>query len=278
MSGLWPMKIAAHRGNMRVMKRSRRLSSSSLLGVFGVGLALLVGVAVVSAAVCTAWRLRQTALLTTQSEPFEQHGLARAHGGGKLLVIGDSTAVGTGASSPQASVAGLIGRNHPGLEVVNRAADGARFADMARQLQGAGLAEFDVILVMGGGNDVIRLTSHAHLVRDMQQTLQAASRLAPVVLVMPMGNVGNAPFFWAPWTWLMTRRSRELHALVRTEAAQTGALYVNVFAERASDPFAQAPERFQAADGLHPSDAGYALWYAELNRQAGLDARLKGLR
>ncbi len=267
------------------MKRSRRLSAlpsrspAGVLSIFGVGVVLLVSAVVASAAGCTVWRLQQAALLAAQSEPFEQQGAEPSAGrAGRLLIVGDSTAVGTGASSPLASVAGLIGRDHPSLEVVNRARDGARFAEMARQLESEGPAEFDVILVLGGGNDVIRLTSHARMARDVRQALLAARRLAPVVLVMPMGNVGNAPFFWTPWSWLMTRRSRDLHALVRTEAGRTGALYVNVFAERASDPFAQAPERFHAADGLHPSDAGYALWYAELNRQASLDARLKALR
>lgn len=243
--------------------------------LYGVGLVLLVSLIAAGASGCTVWRVRQAAKLAAQSEPFEQRGAVQRSGGGRLLIVGDSTAVGTGATSPQASVAGLIGRDFPGLGVVNRAQDGARFAEIAGQLQGSD--SFDAVLILGGGNDVIRLTGKDRMTEEVTQTLGAASRLAPMVVILPSGNVGNAPFFFPPWSWLMTKRSRDLHAITRTAAAQTGALYVNVFAERAADPFAQQPKLYHAADGLHPSDAGYALWYAELNRQAGLAERLRAL-
>lgn len=266
---------------MKITSPFRLLFGSASRPIYGLGLVLLVSLVVAGASGCTVWRIRQAATLAAKSEPFEQRGAdTPEQGAGRLLIVGDSTAVGTGASSPEASVAGLIGRDHPGLRVVNRARDGARFADIARQLQGEealGDNRFDLVLVLGGGNDVIRLTRQKHMTRDVTQSLTAASRLAPVVLVLPSGNVGNAPFFFPPWSWLMTQRSRDLHAIARTAAVQTGATYVNVFAERESDPFAQQPHRFHVADGLHPSDAGYALWYAELNRQANLAERLKAL-
>lgn len=248
---------------------------------YGLAVVLVVSVATLSVSGCTVWRMRQAAVLASQSEPFEQQGgvsdtpNAPLVAAARLLVVGDSTAVGTGATSPQSSVAGLIGRDHSGLGVTNRARDGARLFDIAAQLQGA--EQFDVVLVLGGGNDVIRLTSHERMVDGVRRILTAAGQKAPVVIFMPSGNVGNAPFFFPPWSWLMTRRSRDLHEVARTEAAQTGAIYVNVFAERQADPFAQEPQRFHAADGLHPSDAGYALWYEALNRQAKLGERLKTL-
>lgn len=242
---------------------------------YGLALVLLVSVVAAGASGCTVWRMRQAVVLASQSEPFEQQGGAPFAAAGRLLVVGDSTAVGTGASSPLSSVAGLIGRDHPGLSVTNRARDGARLADIAEQLTGA--ERFDVVLVLGGGNDVIRLTRHDGLRDGLRRTLAAAGHMAPVVIYMPSGNVGNAPFFFSPVSWLMTRRSLDLHAIARTETAQSGAIYVNVFAERQADPFAQNPQRFHAADGLHPSDAGYVLWYEALNRQAKLGERLKSL-
>ena len=86
---------------------------------------------------------------------------------------------------------------------------------------------------------------------------------------MPAGNVGNAPFFIAPASWYMTSRARTLHALVRESAQRHGAVYINLFKEAANDPFAQQPG-LHAVDGLHPSDAGYRLWFDELMAQAGL--------
>ena len=256
------------------MKRRRPVRA-----LLPVGLTVLVALALVAVSGCTVWRIGQAGALVSRSQVFEQNvaqGAAQGVSGrGRLLIVGDSTGVGTGATSPAASVAGLIGRDHPDLTVVNRAADGARFSDMLRQLEGPD--DFDVVLVLGGGNDVIRLTNHDLMASGIARLVAAAQERAPVVLLMPPGNVGNAPFFFRPLSWLMTKRSRELHALIKSTAASSGALYVNTFAERADDPFAQEPERYNARDGLHPSDAGYQLWYEELNRQAGLKERLQAL-
>jgi len=221
---------------------------------------------------CAAWRIRQSVELARQSEPFR---LKPAGAMAALLVVGDSTAVGTGASAPTASVAGLISRDHSRLTIVNRARDGARFADIVSQLENE--EKFDVILVLGGGNDVIRFTRSVLLEQDIARTAELARTRAPLVVFMPAGNVGSAPFFFAPWSWWMTERSRKLHGFVRQAVADNGALYVNLFKEKADDPFAQRPDELHARDGLHPSDAGYRLWYGELNAQAGLSGRLAAL-
>ena len=90
------------------------------------------------------------------------------------------------------------------------------------------------------------------------------------LIVMPAGNVGNAPFFLPPWSWWMTARARTLHDIVRETAQRTGASYVNLYKTKAEDPFAREPERLHAADGLHPSDDGYAQWLTELLSQSPL--------
>lgn len=230
---------------------------------------------VVSISGCAVWRIKQAAELARLSEPFQASpGLAS----GSLLVVGDSTAVGTGASSPGNSLPGLLARDHPTLKVVNRAKDGARFADTVRQLEALGDQRFDVILVLGGGNDVIRFTADEELEESIAGTAALARTHARFVILMPSGNVGNAPFFFAPLSWLMTERSRSLHRMVRQAAADNSALYVNLFKEKAEDPFALRPHELHAKDGLHPNDAGYQLWYRELNAQAGLAEKLSSLK
>jgi lysophospholipase L1-like esterase len=238
-------------------------------------LSLLAAVAVLATSGCAVWRIRQAAELARQSEPFEA---TPADAAGTLLVVGDSTAVGTGASSPAHSVAGLIARDHPRLKIINRAQDGAKFADIARQLEAVGEQRFDAILVLGGGNDVIRLTRYPVLEQDIARAAGLARTHANLVVVMPCGNVGSAPFFFAPWSWLMTKRSQVLHGFVREAAQDNSALYVNLYKDKAEDPFARRPDELNAKDGLHPSDAGYRLWYAELNAQADLSGRLSVLR
>lgn len=236
-------------------------------------IALIAALAVLPTSGC-AWRIRQSVELARLSEPFEA---SPAGAVASLLVVGDSTGVGTGASSPATSLAGLIGQAHPRLKITNRAGDGAKFADIAGQLEALGAERFDAILVLGGGNDVIRLTRDETLEQDIARTAGLARTHAGLVVVMPCGNVGSAPFFFVPWSWLMTWRSQALHGFVREAAKDNSALYVNLYKDKSEDPFARRPNELNARDGLHPSDAGYRLWWDELNRQADFSNRLAAL-
>lgn len=240
------------------------------------GIVALAGAALLSLSGCAFWKIPQAIELAKNSEPFEQTPRDAAL---RLLVVGDSTAVGTGASSPSRSVAGLIAEGHSALRVENRGRDGARFADVLEQLRAASAPgqRFDIVLVQAGGNDVIRLSDLDQLGSRTDEVVAAAAKLAPLVLVMPSGNVGNAPFFYPPLSWWMTARSRHLHDLVEASAQRPGVIYIDLFRERANDPFVAHPE-LNAADGLHPSDAGYAQWFSELDKQADLSRRLAAAR
>lgn len=227
---------------------------------------LVISAAVLGAAAlsgCAAWKIGTSSRLAKEATPFETSpaGATRS-----LLVIGDSTAVGTGASASEHSLPGLIAARDPGLRVVNKAENGARYADFARQLE-ATPGRFDAVLVLGGGNDVIRFTDEERLLRDVKRVAELARQRGTRVILMPPGNVGNAPFFFRPYAYLMDSRSRMLHAEIREAAAQSGAAYVNLYKDRKSDPFAQRPRELHAPDGLHPSDEGYALWLDEFTRQ-----------
>ncbi|MDM0109751.1 GDSL-type esterase/lipase family protein [Variovorax sp. J22R24] len=233
------------------------------------GLSVLAGLAAATAGYA-ALRLRQSARLARMSHPFDK--LARAEGS-RLLVVGDSTAKGTGASAPEYSVPGLLCRANPSLTVVNRGQDRARFEDFLSQLDDD--ERFDAVLILGGGNDVLRMTRDAALRDSIRRVAQRARVRSDLVVFLPPGNIGNAPFFFPPWSWWMTYRSRRLHAIVSEETQANGALYVSLFRDRDDDPFARHPQRMNARDGLHPSDAGYELWQRELEAQVQLSAKLR---
>lgn len=222
---------------------------------------------------CAVWRIGDSVAMARQSRAFEQRPADAAL---RLLVVGDSTAVGTGATAPAASVAGRLGQAHPNLWIDNRAQDGARLADVEAQLRGAD-ERFDIVLVQAGGNDIIRLSNLDTLRKTINDVARVAGEKAPLVLLMPAGNVGNSPFFFPPLRGWMTQRSRDLHAIVRETAASHGAVYVNLFKERADDPFVHNPA-LHASDGLHPSDAGYGVWLEELMGQSALASTLKAAR
>ena len=245
-------------------------------------LAAAVVAAGVAATGCTVWRLGEARSLARASEPYEQRPANPALA---MLVVGDSTAVGTGATTAANSVAGLLGQAHPRLFIANRSRDGARLAEIPVQIAAAQAppttgAAWDVVLVSAGGNDVIRGTGPAQLETDFDLALAAArARLRPggLLVLLPPGNVGNAPFFLQPVAGVMTQRSRVLHAAARAAAQRQDAVYVNLYAESEADPFVR-DRGLNAGDGLHPSDAGYRLWHAVLLEQAGLSAVLSAAR
>ena len=156
-------------------------------------LRIAVTAALLGAAGCTAWRIGEARDLAQRSEPLHQ---APPDAVQRLLIVGDSTGVGTGASSPRSSLAGLIARDHPHLHIDNRARDGATFADVTKQL--AGDECHDVILVLAGGNDVTRLRALDVVRTDIDRVVSMASARAGYVVLMPAGNVGNARFFLPP--------------------------------------------------------------------------------
>lgn len=215
-----------------------------------------------------AWQLHESARLVRLSKPLQRSPVQPSL---HMLIVGDSTAVGTGATTPDDSVAGLLGRHFPHLHIDNRARDGAKFADLLEQLDSD--VHFDMVLVMAGGNDVVRMRGLVALERDIDRVIHRARQRADLVVLMPAGNVGNAPFFFPPVSWLMTARSRRLHAFASDAARRHDVVLVNLFRKAADDPFVQQPG-LNATDGLHPSDAGYRVWFDELMTQAALPDRL----
>lgn len=216
---------------------------------------------------CAPWRMWTTASLASQARPYTAQPPQATR---RVLVVGDSTAVGTGATVPQASLVGLIAQPHSAWHIDNLASNGARYADVAAQL-GQAASGYDLVLVLAGGNDVIRFTAHSTLRAQIDAVTALAQQKGRHVVLMPCGNVGHAPFFLPPLSWVMSRRSERLHATVQAIAAARQVRYVRLLKPRSEDPFVARSGELHAADGLHPSDAGYAQWLRELVEQGGLD-------
>lgn len=210
-----------------------------------------------------AQRVSQATLLIRQSKPFSTLPELPV---ASLLIVGDSTAVGTGASSPQTSLAGRIADAYPQLLIRNLAKAGATFDEIADQL--IETEPVDLILISGGANDVIRLTATDQLSKNINLAIDRALMRARHVIVMPAPNVGNAPFFPPLISRLLTHRAKVLHDACRASVRLRGVAYVDLYRDKGNDPFVRERLRLIASDDLHPSDEGYAVWFAELDRQA----------
>src|SRR4051812_3988360 len=71
-----------------------------------------------------------------------------------LLVIGDSTGVGVGASRPEESIAGLLSSVMGATYTENVAVSGSVVADLAAQIERAQLEHYNMILVQIGANNI----------------------------------------------------------------------------------------------------------------------------
>lgn len=197
----------------------------------------------------------------------------------RLLLLGDSTGVGVGADRPEQSLAGLLGEAFPGVAVLNRCESGARTADIARQaapLAAAG-ERFDLVIVLAGGNDVIRHTPLGRLARDARDALTAAAQVASGaagVVWAGSANVGGSPLLARPLAWWLERRTLAAMARLGQEARAAGALFVDFCRPRADCVFARHAGLCFAGDGVHPSAASYRLCFQALLHEARLADRL----
>jgi len=196
-----------------------------------------------------------------------------------VLVIGDSTGVGTGAARPEDSIAGQLAARFPHVTIVNRARNGARTLDALLQLMDAGEVRHDLVLIHVGGNDVLRRTPLRALMPQVDALLLRARRLSGHVVVTTTPNVGLVPLFAPPVSWWLTRRSQKVCALFAAVARHHGAHYVDYFHTRKTDPFVREPARWFAEDRLHPSTDCYRYVYRDLVARAPIaDALAPGAR
>lgn len=182
----------------------------------------------------------------------------------RILVTGDSTGVGVAAGDPALSVAGRLGSAYPVAHVENFSRNGARTRHVLGQLQARRGEHFTLVLLQTGGNDVLRFTPLERLRQDIGAALDEARRLGDHVVLLTAGNVGLAPLFPRPVGWLYTWRTRQVQQIFQEAARERGALYVNLFADRAHDVFLTDPAKYYAPDFLHLSGEGYRVWFEKV--------------
>lgn len=180
----------------------------------------------------------------------------------KILVLGDSLGYGTGTSSPEKSVAGLVAGLYPDAAVENRSVNGKRTHELASEvatLEG----EYDLILIIIGGNDNMRPwididQSGKHL----ETIYTAASAHADKVIAFTTGNMRTTTFFPWPLNHVIGSRSVTLrnHAIAAAEKLPN-VRYIDVVAYNEKVPFTHAKE---AADHLHLNDEGASYWFSAL--------------
>jgi lysophospholipase L1-like esterase len=198
--------------------------------------------------------------------------------GWRVLVLGDSTGVGIGAGRPEESIAGLFAADHPDADIVNVSRSGARVAgalEQARECRRLGL-RFDLALLHIGGNDVLRATPLDRLVEDSRLLMAELTAIAQHTLWLGPGDVGIAPLFPAPFSWLMRARTRAAAAVFSACATEAGVEFIDFSSGEHASRFSRERRRHFAVDKLHPSSSSYSYGY-ETIRRALRDRDRRGL-
>ncbi|PJE64558.1 MAG: hypothetical protein COU90_01825 [Candidatus Ryanbacteria bacterium CG10_big_fil_rev_8_21_14_0_10_43_42] len=178
----------------------------------------------------------------------------------KILIVGDSTAVGVGVSAPEQSIAGRIHKDYPEISIENMAVSGQRLSDTYAILKTV-TASYDLILIQSGANDILFFTGREDTFRKARLMVMEAKKHTQTVVWLTSGNIGLAPLFPRPIGWLYEMRSRNFLREFQIIADDTDVLFVDVYTTKEHDVFGRDVERYYAADTLHLSGEGYAVWY-----------------
>ena len=195
--------------------------------------------------------------IAENANKYEQSGE-----GAKVLFLGDSSAVGTGSLDPKFSVAGYLGSEFLEYDIENLAVNGFKIEDVVGLLSEQDLADYDLIVLQIGGNDIVRLVDIYEIEKNLKIILGELSNAADKIIVFHGGNVGTSKLF--PWflrRYYTNRTLKVRDVYMQVVAGFEKAFYVDMYRNYKNDPFYLDPEKYYAADYFHPSDAGYLDWY-----------------
>ena len=198
-----------------------------------------------------------------------------------LVILGDSTGAGLGATTVGDSVGGRLaqalaatGRR---VHLVGLAVSGARVAGLAPQVRGLGAGRADgsaggplVAVVLVGANDATHLTALSAVRAELGGQLRDVRGLGAQVVLATCPDLGAARNFSAPLRALAGWRGRGVARAEKAAAAGIPGVRVVDLAALTGPRFRADPALF-SRDLFHPSPAGYAVWAAAL-KPATLDA------
>jgi len=184
-----------------------------------------------------------------------------------ILVLGDSTAVGTGSESPELTAAGRLAALYPGASVRNLGVNGLKLDGLLKIIDALDPHEhFSLILVQIGANDIIRLTSEKTIESQAKEAFSKLAPLADKMIVLHSGNVADAPIF----SWWMkpfiSAKSFEVRSAYQRLAGIYGFRYVDLIDAPSAQILRDDPKRYYSEDMLHLDGEGYGLWFDQIRK------------
>lgn len=205
------------------------------------------------------WRYVLTGYLIARVSPYEQPGT----GAGDILILGDSTGYGTGATKSEDSIAGRIGAEYPRYSISNnskngRVIEGAR--DVMVNLRQS--KQYDLMVLQIGANDLIAGRPVDVVVGEMQQLIERVLPVARNIVIISAGNIGATPIFSGSRAGQLQEASKTYDQEMKVLAdAYNQVYFVSLYDDPIEDPFVMQPKVYTSIDGLHPTSAGYGVWH-----------------
>jgi lysophospholipase L1-like esterase len=204
------------------------------------------------------WLILKTVWLIAMVTPYIQ----TIENAPRVLVLGDSTGYGTGADKSTESVAGLLGRDFA-VSIENNSVNGRTIGELKKAVS-AVTDDYTLILLQIGGNDIIGERAVSEVEQELRSTVESLQEHTEHLVMISSGNVGAAPKYAGERATKYEALSRDYREMFLAVSASTFLTYVDLFEEPEVDPFVKEPKKYVAIDGLHPTSAGYALWYEKL--------------
>lgn len=223
----------------------------------------LAGVIAIGLAGYMLWQfvpLSRTLYLIARVTPYQQDGT----GGESVLILGDSTGYGTGASRAKDSVAGRLGQSFPSYSIENNSVNGRTIAEGIEAISELTKPQYDLILMQLGANDILQRRTVEETEVDLRRIFESLSEFSDTIIMMSNGNVGGAPRFDGQQAEAYRVSTLNFRDMYQRVSADFGVIYVDLYEDPSEDPFVQEPDKYTSHDGLHPSSIGYAYWYAAL--------------
>lgn len=207
------------------------------------------------------WFLLKNRTLSKKSIAYSQPFA----GGKRILVLGDSTAVGAGAENPNLSIAGRLGNDLPTCEIRNLGTNGARTADVLEQIEQVKNEMFDLIIIGVGGNDVWHFTPLGALRQSIMLIADEANRLSNnQTIFLVYSNIGSAPLFPRPLRYFLKKRAEKIRSLFMQISGERGAFAIDLSTEHTNHNNGNSLQAHFAADRIHPSTLAYEEWYKKI--------------
>ncbi|RDI32956.1 SGNH/GDSL hydrolase family protein [Lentzea flaviverrucosa] len=172
----------------------------------------------------------------------------------RFVALGDSCAEGLDDLLPDGRYRGWADRvasalDAPGFRYANLAVRGRRLDQMlVEQVPSATALEPDLVVLFGGGNDVMSGATQEQIAERADAMVRAVTSFAPTVAVFTLSDISHR----MPFGRRMRPRIETLNSAMRTAAARYGAILVDVETDECVHD-----SRYFGPDRLHLSSLGH---------------------